>query len=146
MDARQECVVEPAAGQSMDEAKRDVKNNEINGTEIAANLCDGEYFEHYTDQMRYGCYKLLQEHWNVVIGGMRLGGVRTRHACVSPSHSPSYANRSLPPAALRVQRQVVCPGPRALMERRYLCFLCPLIPALVKHSSSTDDTVINQHL
>jgi hypothetical protein len=58
------------------EFKRDVKNNEINGTEIAANLCDGEYFEHYTDQMRYGCYKLLQEHWNVVIGGMR--GERAR--------------------------------------------------------------------
>jgi hypothetical protein len=56
--------------------KRDVQNNEINGTEIAAGLCDGEYFEHYTDQMRYGCYKLLQEHWNVVIGGMR--GERAR--------------------------------------------------------------------
>lgn len=56
--------------------KRNVKNNEINGTDIAANLCDGPYFAHYTDAMRYGCYKLLQEHWNVVIGGMR--GERSR--------------------------------------------------------------------
>jgi len=58
------------------EFRRDVKNNEINGTKIAQTLCDGEYFEHYTPQMRYGCYKLLQEHWNVVIGGMR--GERSR--------------------------------------------------------------------
>ena len=58
------------------EFKRDVKNNEINGTEIASNLCDGDYFKHYTDEMRYGCYKLVGEHWNQVIGGMR--GERNR--------------------------------------------------------------------
>ena len=58
------------------EFKRNLQDNSINGTEIANGLCDGKYFEHYTDEMRYGCYKLLQEHWNVVIGGMR--GERSR--------------------------------------------------------------------
>jgi len=67
------------------------KGDEIDGTKIARELCNGTRFQHYTDQMKHGCMKLQQDHWNLVIGGMaghRSAGSRSpilehkRRACV----------------------------------------------------------------
>jgi len=52
------------------------KDSQIDGNKIADNLCNGTYFEHYSDKIKYGCFKLLQDHYEAVIGGFR--GTRSR--------------------------------------------------------------------
>jgi hypothetical protein len=55
---------------------RESKDAQIDGNKIADNLCNGTYYEHYSDKMKYGCMKLLQDHYEEVIGGFR--GTRNR--------------------------------------------------------------------
>lgn len=55
---------------------RNSKDSQIDGNKIADNLCNGTYFEHYSDKIKYGCFKLLQDHYEAVIGGFR--GTRSR--------------------------------------------------------------------
>ena len=43
----------------------------INGNKIADDLCNGTYYEHYSDKMKWGCMKLLQDHYEAIIGGFR---------------------------------------------------------------------------
>eukprot|EP00947_MAST-08B_sp_MAST-8B-sp1_P006437 g6437.t1 len=52
----------------------------IDGNKIANELCFSERFEPYSDAMRHGCMKLMQDHFKEVIGGMegdQLVGVRS---------------------------------------------------------------------
>merc|ERR1711871_65004 len=43
----------------------------INGNKIADDLCNGTYYEHYSDKIKYGCFKLLQDNYEAIIGGFR---------------------------------------------------------------------------
>ena len=47
------------------------EDKNINGNKIADNLCNGTYYEHYSDKMKWGCMKLLQDHYEAIIGGFR---------------------------------------------------------------------------
>ena len=55
---------------------RNSKDSQIDGNKIADSLCNGTYFDDYSDKIKYGCFKLLQDHYEAVIGGFR--GTRNR--------------------------------------------------------------------
>ena len=57
-----------------DTASREFRMSEdknINGNKIADDLCNGTYYENYSDKMKWGCMKLLQDHYEAIIGGFR---------------------------------------------------------------------------
>lgn len=47
------------------------EDKNINGNKIADDLCNGTYYENYSDKMKWGCMKLLQDHYEAIIGGFR---------------------------------------------------------------------------
>ena len=49
------------------------EDKNINGNKIADDLCNGTYYENYSDKMKWGCMKLLQDHYEAIIGGLTSG-------------------------------------------------------------------------